>query len=154
MNTIALEKELSIMCHYAKRVQRSFSIHMVDIDYFTKYNNIYGHQFGDSLLQIISVFWQNALRPTDALFRYKGPSFVIILKDTPLEQAINAGERLRRTTYERGLPHQHGIDNLVTISIGVTVFKQGDTPGVMLHRAASYLTKAKKSGRNVIKSGI
>ncbi|MDL1965618.1 MAG: diguanylate cyclase [Candidatus Desulfofervidus auxilii] len=154
MNDLALEKELTIACYYAEKFGKNFSTLMIDVDYFTKYNNIYGHRFGDSLLQTLAVFWKGALRPTDAIFRYKGPSFVAILQDTPLEQGINAAERLRRITYERSLPHQQGLNNVVTISIGVTAFKKGDTPGIILHRAASYLTKAKKSGRNVVKSGI
>jgi len=153
-NEVALGNELFIRCYHAEKFKKDFSVLSLDIDYFTKYNDIYGHRFGDSLLQILSVFWQNALCPSDVMFRYKGPSFTVILKDTNSQEGIKIAERLRRITYERGLPHQAGIDNLVTISIGVTAFKRRDTAGTILHRAASYLAEAKKAGRNIVKFGI
>jgi len=154
MNNLALENELVLKCYHGEKFEKIFSVIMIDIDYFTRYNDIYSHQFGDSLLQVLAVFWRNLLRNNDSLFRYKGGCFVAILSDTDLERAKMAAERLRNATYERNLPHQRGIDKRVTISIGITSFKKGDTPGTLLHRVATYLTEAKKAERNTIRGGI
>jgi|GEM_PF-1915423 len=154
MNNLALETELTLKCYHGEKFEKIFSTLMMDVDHFTRYNDIYGHQFGDSLLQVLAVFWCSLLRSADTLFRYKGGRFVAIIADANLERGMMTAERLRKATYERNLPHQRGIDNRVTISIGVTAFKKGDTAGTLLHRVATYLAEAKKSGRNVVKGGV
>jgi diguanylate cyclase (GGDEF)-like protein len=152
-NYLALERELIIKCSQAEIWEVKFCIFMLDIDRFTQYNTVYGHSFGDTLLQTLASYWKKLLRHSDMFFRYKMAWFGGILMDTTLENAYKTCERIRQTTYEANFPHKQGIDNRVTVSIGVTTYRPNDIPSTLLLRVGSFLMDAKKEGGNKVKAG-
>jgi diguanylate cyclase (GGDEF)-like protein len=130
---------------------------MIDIDFFKKYNDIYGHLTGDDCLKLVTQTMASRLnRPSDLLARYGGEEFVCILPGTDLEGAMNVAEDLRTAVIEQQIPHESGIDGVVTISIGVVsgLPAEGADPRKFLLQADHCLYEAKISGRNRVYSEI
>ncbi len=130
---------------------------MIDIDFFKKYNDIYGHLTGDDCLKLVAKTMQSMLhRSNDLLARYGGEEFICLLPDTDLEGAEKVAEDFRKAVMEQMIPHESGIDGVVTISIGVV--SGNPTEGVdarkFLLQADQCLYQAKISGRNCIYGDI
>ncbi len=133
-----IEKEIS----RAKRYNQTFSLSMVDIDDFKKYNDKYGHLSGDKLLKQIASFFVNAVRTADTIFRYGGDEFIILLSMTTKEEALKAAERLQNAI-KQNFP--------LTISIGISNFPEdGGNKASVIKKADLALYQAKHSGRNKI----
>jgi diguanylate cyclase (GGDEF)-like protein len=122
---------------------------MIDVDDFKKYNDNYGHQAGDLVLQKISLAMQDLIRPFDLLARYGGEEFTILLPDTSLQEAITVFERIRSgiadmpTIRDGALTYQ-----TVTVSIGVAQHIGDELPEMLLARADRALYMAKRNGKN------
>ena len=130
---------------------------MIDIDFFKKYNDIYGHLTGDDCLKLVTQTMNSRLnRPSDLLARYGGEEFVCILPDTDMEGAVKVAEDLRTAVKDQQIPHESGIDGVVTVSIGVVsgLPAEGADPRKFLLQADHCLYEAKVSGRNRIYSEI
>jgi len=124
----------------AKRLQKPFSIIMLDIDYFKKYNDTYGHSAGDRILTKIASLIQKEIREIDLSVRYGGEEFVVMLPDTEMSEAVDVAERIRRTV-------QGKAD--VTISLGVSSLSHEMTKKEeLINKADSLLYLAKNMGRN------
>ncbi len=123
---------------------------VIDIDYFKKINDSFGHGVGDEVLREFAVRLASNVRAIDLPCRYGGEEFVTIMPDTDLEAASRIAERIRR--YISGSPFRvsQGSELLtVTISIGVAVMMGADdTPEALLKRADEALYEAKAAGRN------
>ena len=136
----------------SKREQKSLSLILVDVDYFKKYNDTYGHQAGDSCLITIATIMKNvAQRAGDFVARYGGEEFVIILPNTNSQQAIEFVKILRNKLNEANLRHKSSlVKNQVTISLGIaTVIPQKNmTPEELIKLADNALYEAKEKGRN------
>ncbi len=130
------------------RHHHPFSILMLDIDGFKKYNDTFGHLAGDQLLTKVAVIFQEAIRTVDFAARYGGEEFLIVLPETDLEGACEAAERIReRVANETAQPGQ-GLP-AVTVSIGVATFPEnGATPEALISSADAALYEAKRRGRN------
>jgi diguanylate cyclase (GGDEF)-like protein len=136
-----------------KRAEAHLSALMIDIDFFKKYNDIYGHLTGDDCLKLVAKSMHTQLsRSGDLLARYGGEEFVCILPNTDLDGATNIAEKLRATVIEQQIPHEAGIDGVVTISIGVVSGQpiEGVDSRRFLLQADHCLYQAKVSGRNRI----
>ncbi|MFH1714946.1 MAG: diguanylate cyclase [Elusimicrobiota bacterium] len=134
----------------------SASLLLIDIDFFKKYNDTYGHQQGDDILKLFSQYIKDTGRPTDIPCRYGGEEFVIILPDTNMDGAKVFAERLRS-----GLKH-HKILKSVTISIGAGTFTGNldstareklnynveKLKDMLVKRTDDALYKAKETGRD------
>lgn len=135
-----------------QRQQQPFSVIMIDIDHFKKYNDYYGHLKGDVCLQKVSLALQGALcRATDLLARYGGEEFVAILPNTDIEGAKELATAFHARVRELEIPHQASpVAPIVTISIGVTcaIPSQQLTPYQLVDLADKALYKAKQGGRN------
>ncbi len=131
-----------------------FSIMMIDIDYFKKVNDTYGHIYGDkTIVEVINRIKSN-LRKEDVLARYGGEEFVIYLEDVTEEVAEVIGEKLRKAVAAEPFIIDDKIFN-VTISIGISIYnveKHGSIDDI-LASADKLLYKAKNSGRNKIATG-
>ncbi len=151
MNRRALESRLRAEWRQAKRRSSTVSVLAIDLDHFKEINDARGHPFGDVVLQELAGIMKATARDTDAVARYGGDEFVIVLPDTGWEGALTFAERLRRQVDD----FTFGADTAeirVTISVGVALARGTDpiSPEMLLHEADRSLYKAKSGGRNRI----
>ena len=138
-------KELSI----PKRVDQPFSVIMIDIDHFKKFNDTYGHCIGDQVLIHFAEICQKNLREYDLLARYGGEEFVILLPKTDKQQAQVIAERLRTQVADTNMTIENNAVS-ITISLGVCS-TSGDSPidlTDIVEKADEALYRSKQSGRN------
>jgi diguanylate cyclase (GGDEF)-like protein len=129
-------------------IKRSMAIVMLDIDFFKKVNDTYGHQAGDYVLKVTSDIMQNCFRKSDVICRFGGEEFLVILPNTDAKGAHFVTEKLRlqieQTDYE-----YEGKVIPVTMSSGVAMVRVGkETYKETIARADASLYEAKRSGRN------
>jgi diguanylate cyclase len=110
-------------------------------------NDSYGHSAGDRLLSMIGKLLSQGKREEDFLARIGGEEFALLLPATNLEQARQVVERIR-TQIAATAFHYKGQREQVTLSCGLTEFRDGDTPLTIYQRADAALYRAKESGRN------
>lgn len=132
---------------------------LLDVDYFKKFNDRYGHPAGDACLrEVARVLAAQVNRNRDLPARYGGEEFAVILPDTELTGAMAVAERLRHEIQALQLPHQESPSGVVTASIGVAVLARaagGDAdPGALLAHADRHLYDAKHAGRNRVDGGL
>lgn len=139
LNRRGLDSEARRELARAERAGSPLQLAMLDLDHFKHYNDTHGHAAGDDLLQMLVRQWRRILRPTDALARFGGEEFVVLLPDTDTESARPAVERLRRS-----VPHGQ------TCSGGIAQFIPGETLEELLRRADAALYQAKQTGRGRI----
>lgn len=130
-----------------KRVKTSLSIMMLDLDFFKKVNDTYGHLTGDTVLSSVSLVLKNNIREIDLIGRYGGEEFIIILPDTNIEQAALLAERIIEKIRNNCIETDKAVINQ-TISIGITQYKKDETMDEFIERADEALYQAKGSGRN------
>ena len=140
-----LERETSL----ANRGHAPFAVGIMDIDRFKQVNDTYGHQTGDMVLKTIARTVQKNLRKIDHMARYGGEEFSMILSYPNIDEAIICAERIRKTI-EACTFNANGDTFHVTISIGLTIFIQGEDILTTLSRADKALYTAKENGRNRI----
>jgi diguanylate cyclase (GGDEF)-like protein len=128
---------------------------LLDIDFFKRYNDRYGHQAGDACLRQVAMALRATLaRPGDLVARYGGEEFVCILPDTPLEGALRIGTKLEAAVRALAIEHQlSDAAAVVSISGGVVagVPPPACEPAVMLAQADRLLYQAKQEGRARVK---
>ena len=131
------------------RSDAPLSVLMIDIDFFKKFNDNFGHASGDAVLIAVARTLGKCLRPTDLLARYGGEEFGVFLPDTSMEHACHAAERLR-SHVERTIVTGPGDVQLprVTISLGAATLAATDNVASLIARADSGLYRAKANGRN------
>lgn len=120
-----------------------FSVLLIDIDHFKYVNDTFGHPVGDLVLQEVSLRLTESVRETDIVTRMGGEEFVVILPNTKQQQAMIIAEKLRAT-----FEHNNWVSTPITISIGIGIFRTGDTSGSLLSKADVALYQSKQSGRN------
>jgi diguanylate cyclase (GGDEF)-like protein len=146
-NRNRLDEILTYEIARARRHGSSFSVILIDIDFFKKINDTYGHLVGDDVLiefaaRLKSIF----IRETDTAGRWGGEEFLCIIPDTPREQAITITQTF--STAVSATPFIHGIP--LTCSAGVTAYEAGDTELSITGRVDQALYDAKQRGRNMI----
>ena len=135
----------------AKRYNSDLSLVIVDIDWFKKINDTYGHSCGDFVLKELSWLMAENFRQTDIIFRYGGEEFVILLTETPSETAGIPIERLRKIVEENKFRYK-GYDIDVTISAGISSNKDVNDSCEMFDKADKALYTAKEEGRNRVRT--
>jgi diguanylate cyclase (GGDEF)-like protein len=127
------------------------SLIMIDLDYFKRVNDTYGHQAGDEALRWASQVWRQNLRRIDIPCRYGGEEFAIILPGTRLQAALRAAKRLQAALLNSPVPLP-GREVRLTASFGVDTFTAREELTVrgFVKRADHYLLEAKVKGRNLI----
>ena len=134
----------------ARRCKSDLSIAVIDIDLFKSFNDTYGHSCGDYVLKELAYLLVENFRQTDIIFRYGGEEFVILLTETPLENAMIPLERLRREVENNNFRYK-GQNLKVTISGGISSNNDIENLWDMFDLADKALYSAKESGRNMIK---
>ncbi|MBL9026127.1 MAG: GGDEF domain-containing protein [Myxococcales bacterium] len=145
-----LEERLVTELAYAARHGAPLSIVMIDVDHFKKVNDTYGHLGGDAVLRAVAALFGSSMRVEDVLARYGGEEFVILLRGTPVAQAIELAERLRRAVEATAIPFEGHLIR-ITSSAGVASLAEMGMPAdraALLGAADARLYQAKQSGRN------
>jgi diguanylate cyclase (GGDEF)-like protein len=138
----------------AHRFERPLSALMLDIDFFKDVNDSHGHLIGDQVLAGIATQFLRDLRQIDLIGRYGGDEFIALLPETDLENACQAGERLRQVVHE-SIFAKDTQPVRITISVGVAAMHhEGENIESLIERADQALYQAKESGRNRVKSII
>jgi diguanylate cyclase (GGDEF)-like protein/PAS domain S-box-containing protein len=141
----SLEKELQ----RAKRKARSLTIVFLDIDHFKHFNDRFGHDAGDTVLQSMAHMFRSQFRAEDVICRYGGEEFAVILPETSLQDAANRAEALRLAMKDIRLVHRGVLLDPVTISIGIAGFPEhGQSSQELLELADKGLYKSKTDGRD------
>jgi diguanylate cyclase (GGDEF)-like protein len=142
----ALEREMK----RTERYDEQLTLCMVDVDYFKKYNDTWGHLQGNTVLTTLARILQNGSRGTDVVARYGGEEFAIIFVQAEIEDAMRVAERIREEV--ESYPF-HGQDKLpggnLTISLGMACFPgQATTAHDLIEFADQALYRSKAEGRN------
>jgi diguanylate cyclase (GGDEF)-like protein len=132
---------------WANATGEPFSICVIDLDFFKRYNDELGHLTGDRVLQAFAQAVRHGLRSMDVFARYGGEEFVQILPHTALAGAILDAERLRNRINNLDMPFARTMGPL-TVSVGVAQYRPGETIVQTFARADAALYKAKQLGRN------
>ncbi|MBI9099352.1 MAG: diguanylate cyclase [Spirochaetaceae bacterium] len=144
-------EKMDIEVERSRRRGYVFVLMMIDVDFFKKVNDTYGHQIGDKVLINLSDNLRASLRSADICARIGGEEFIIVLPETRLDHGVKSAERLRKYIEE----HPFAVDEKVisyTVSIGVTLWNKDEKLESTINRADEYLYRAKKEGRNRIVS--
>ena len=148
-NRMAMEMNLPREIDLAKRHSQSMALLVMDLDGFKEINDGFGHDVGDQVLREVAEVIGQVVRNTDLVFRYGGDEFVGGLAQTGIHGAIDVCERIR-SSVERLDLSGFGIDGRVSVSIGITLVRQGDNFQVAFKRADKALYQAKLNGKNQI----
>jgi len=137
----------------AHRQKNPMSLLMIDIDFFKKVNDTYGHQAGDTcLIDVAQILKRNLRRPFDEIMRYGGEEFAAILPNTDEEGAIHVAESIRKKIEETAIEIDDGSISL-TVSIGISVMipKEINKDEQLVSNADKALYEAKENGRNQVR---
>jgi diguanylate cyclase (GGDEF)-like protein len=152
-----LDEQMKNLMGRMSRGNDMLSVAMIDIDYFKRYNDTYGHAEGDNALrEVAKAIKKGISRMNDFVARYGGEEFVVIMPDTNKDGAVIVIDKIMHNLREKGIPHSASdVSDVITISIGIA-------SGVVQHRqsgddfiklADEMLYKAKEGGRNGYVSG-
>lgn len=145
----SLDNEIS----RALRNETEISIVMIDIDFFKKFNDIYGHQVGDFVLKSFSAALKKKIREYDTLARYGGEEFVLILPDTSIDEALTVAEKLRSAVDDAAFDDNRETYH-ITASFGVSTTRPVTTDNFdksdFINQADEALYDAKQGGRNQV----
>lgn len=130
--------------------RRPASLLMIDIDYFKDFNDRLGHQMGDQVLRMVANCLQTCAPQGQTVARYGGEEFAIVLEGTPLEEAAEFADLVRRTIQSRDIRKKSSGDLLgrLTVSIGVSTLRPIDSLETWIGRADKALYRSKRNGRN------
>ena len=145
------QDQMKISIEDCKRNGRSFSLIMVDIDFFKKFNDTYGHQAGDAVLRQVAATLKKTVRSSDIVCRYGGEEMCIILRDTGHEEAIITAEKVCKNVAAKPFLIAQNTEKNVTISLGVSTYPEnGSDPQELIEYADKGLYAAKENGRNQV----
>lgn len=145
------QETLKKQVELAKRYEQDFSLIIVDIDFFKKFNDTYGHQSGDAVLKQVAQILKKNSRTTDFVCRYGGEEMCIILPNTNAEEAMYNAKRINKAVEEKDFQLNATEKGKVTISVGVATFPEnGQTPQEIIEFADKGLYYAKEHGRNQV----
>jgi len=126
------------------------SLLMFDIDHFKSFNDNYGHLTGDQVLRLVAISLKQTIKGQDITARYGGEEFAVVLPNTRINQAVTVADHIRRAVMAKELKKKSTGEILgrVTISVGVSMLRCGDTTDSLIERADTCLYVAKRNGRN------
>lgn len=151
-NRVALERHLEREVALNKRYHEPLSVLVLDVDFFKRINDTHGHTAGDCVLKDVARLITNACRQTDAVFRFGGEEFVVLLNRTDTEGAYVIAERIRQAIADATTTYgEHSIQ--ATASIGIATMHEGETIHELFDRADRALYAAKDAGRNRVING-
>ena len=148
-NRRAFDDELNRRLAEWERRKTIFSLVMLDVDFFKKFNDKYGHQAGDEVLKGVAQTLKQTMREMDFVARYGGEEFAAVLPVTNEREAIFAAERIR-TAIESAVYSHDGVELRVTCSMGVAQVLEDNAATEIIKRADAALYQSKSAGRNCV----
>jgi diguanylate cyclase len=142
-----LEETYAVEEARAERSGSPLTVALLDVDNFKQLNDKLGHQAGDEALKYLSQVLRQTVRPSDAVARFGGEEFVILLPDTDVTEAVNVMARVQRTLTRKFFLHNNERV-LITFSAGVAVRGAGEARDALIARADTAMYQAKQSGKN------
>ena len=145
------QETLQNQIELSKRYNQPFSLIIVDIDFFKKFNDTYGHQAGDAVLKQVAQTLKKNSRTSDYVCRYGGEEMSIILPNTSAEEAVMSANRIHQAVQEKDFQLNATDTGKVTISVGVATFPDNAQTGQeLIEFADKGLYYAKEHGRNQV----
>ncbi len=146
------QEQIRMQVEQAKRYSSNFSLIIIDIDFFKKFNDTFGHQSGDAVLRQVAQTLKKNVRATDIVCRYGGEEMSIILPNTSKDEAFSTAQKICERVASKKFKLTGDKETHVTISLGVATFPfDGDTASAIIESADKRLYTAKNSGRNQVK---
>jgi two-component system, cell cycle response regulator len=135
------------------RYERPLSLALIDIDFFKKINDTWGHAVGDIVLKKVSALFKDSIRHSDLAARYGGEEFAVIMPETEMEHAIAFAEKIREKVEETVVETEEATVR-VTVSIGISSVPHPTikTPMQLIEDADESLYRAKEHGRNQVQA--
>jgi diguanylate cyclase (GGDEF)-like protein len=147
LNRRGLDQAFAVEAAAGADVIEPLSVAMADIDLFKSINDSWGHAIGDEVLKHVANVLAGAVRVGDAVVRWGGEEFLLVLPHVELQTAWNIAERARATV-EASAATAAGVPIRVTLSVGVAERRAGETRDALIERADAALYAAKGAGRN------
>jgi diguanylate cyclase len=144
------DERLKECAREAMEAGHSLCLLFADIDHFKRFNDTWGHQFGDQVLKLVARTLTEGVKGRDTAARYGGEEFAIILPRTSIKDALVVAEHIRRDVASRSLVRRSTGESVgtITLSLGVSRFEPGEPLSDFVERADAALYKAKRDGRN------
>ncbi|MBE7710168.1 MAG: diguanylate cyclase [Cyanobacteria bacterium SIG32] len=145
------QEQIKMQVEQSKRYEAPFSLIILDIDHFKKFNDTYGHQAGDAVLKQVATLLKSSVRATDIVCRYGGEEMSIILPNTSKEMAILTAKKICKKVANKMFRLNNTQESNVTISLGVSTFPDdGATASTIIEVADKRLYVSKNNGRNQV----
>ncbi|AFV00586.1 response regulator receiver modulated diguanylate cyclase [Simiduia agarivorans SA1 = DSM 21679] len=148
-NRRAMERDLKHTAAGSDRRHLPYGVALLDIDWFKRYNDHYGHQLGDEALKAVATAIGRTLRAGDRLYRYGGEELMLLLPETDLEGAVSAAERARNAVLALSIEHDKSPLGVLSLSAGAAAGADRDWQA-LVSAADEALYDAKHNGRNCV----
>lgn len=152
-NRRAMEVDLNYTEAAARRYNKIYAVALLDVDFFKKFNDHYGHRRGDEALKSLAKAVQGSMRESDRLYRYGGEELLLLMPEAGAVEAYVAAERVRAAVQAMQMPHVESPFGVLTVSIGVAA-EAAESWQVLLEEADQALYKAKRGGRNCVSDEV
>jgi diguanylate cyclase (GGDEF)-like protein len=143
------EREIEAHLQEQARYGWPFGLLFVDIDNFKQINDTYGHEVGDRVLQMVARNLKHICRPFDVFGRWGGEEFIGLVRNIQGPEMKSIAERLRMLIENSQLQHGDGFVG-VTVSVGATLARVGDTLSCLVRRADELMYRSKNKGKNCL----
>jgi diguanylate cyclase (GGDEF)-like protein len=148
-----LQDELARAFEEAQRYERPLSLAMIDIDFFKKINDTYGHAVGDDVLKRVAQLFKESVRSTDLVARYGGEEFAVMMPETTLDDGITFAEKIRGLIADTPMETQAGpLKTTVSIGVASVPFTRTRSSKELIVAADKALYRAKRNGRNQVEA--
>ncbi len=145
------QEQIRMQIEQSKRYNHNFSLIIIDIDFFKKFNDTFGHQSGDAVLRQVAQTLKKNVRSTDIVCRYGGEEMSIILPNTGKDEAFSTAQKICERVANKKFKLSGDKETNVTISLGVSTFPyDGDNASSIIEAADKRLYNAKNNGRNQV----
>lgn len=145
------QEQMKNKIEQAKKSNGTFSLILLDIDFFKKFNDKYGHQAGDAVLKHVAKTLKSCVRNEDFVCRYGGEEMTIILNNATRESAVKTAQKVCETIASKKYELTPELEVNITVSLGVATYSEnGKTPAELIEYADKCLYKAKENGRNQV----
>jgi diguanylate cyclase (GGDEF)-like protein len=147
-----IEVKINSALQEYQQMRFPFGLLFIDIDHFKAINDVYGHLTGDKVLRAVAKTLRHNLRETDTCGRWGGEEFLVLILDIDKDTLKGIAEILR-SLVEQTIITDEKAQPQVTISIGATIVRNGDTLESIIYRADKLMYKSKSDGRNCVSIG-